>query len=1009
MNPADVEQELIEQLVDEFTARCRGGQDPLVAEFADRYPDLAEKLREVLPPIALMEQLKRKRAAVDIAGFEPGVPERIGDHRILREIGRGGMGVVYEARQESLDRRVALKILPRHSTLDPKRLIRFRVEAQAAARLHHTNIVPVFGLFETDGLFYYAMQFIEGQGLHELVATLRTRRQQAADNQARHSTRKQLGKGATKRPEAAWLENLAATVDGTLPDGPPPVTPALPRKPTRTAAQPNSAGKPPTRPTPNGAPSRPVLVNQINSAGRLPPLYGQRPLRSYWDQVAAVGVQVADALQHAHDQGILHRDIKPANLLLDGRGGVWVTDFGLAKLLEQSDVTSAGDVIGTLQYMAPESTHGESDARSDVYSLGLTLYELLTLETPYAESNPARLLRLVSEQDPIAPRKRNSEIPRDLETIVLKATTRDPSRRYPSARALASDLRRFLEDRPIKARRAAPLEKGWRWCRRNKTVALLSATAVGSLLLATAVGWLSYASTTRALEAESLRRREAEVATKTAEDSMQLSLEALRGLFGALAEHHEPTVDAKLASDREAHSLPLAAGPSDHSQATAAKAEFDAALLQQALAFYDRFAQHNEADSKLKGEAAGAFARIGGVYDRLGEKQKAVDALERSAEIYALLLKLAPGDLPFTEAAAEVAISRGALSIERSNNANAREFYLAADQFASKLLEHDPQNKDYRSLRARAQWGVASALEHAGREAEAEEHYRQAIDIQQRLAISDPKPSSLDNLCSMQQGLINLLIGLDRKAEAKEAVADAEKAIERYQAPPGQRLKSQYEFFAAALTQLDATSEAAAIRSKVASMRRPDERGPRGGGGRGGEPDSIAGHEPPEPPPLPPGAMHGHPHEPPEFGGPGHGFGPGAGWKGGHGRGPGGGFGGFAGRDHDGPPGAAGPNGGPRGAEGGRGRPLDGQPPGAEMGPGHGGPGSGLFRPSDRASSREKDPKKPGRRPARPDDQPTAAKPVTGELGPPEAGPADPPARDDAAAAIDGGPEAPGK
>jgi WD40 repeat protein len=235
----------------------------------------------------------------------------------------------------------------------------------------------------------------------------------------------------------------------------------------------------------------------------------------YCRGVAQVGVQVAEALAYAHKQRILHRDIKPSNLLLDTRGTVWITDFGLAKAEGSDDLTSTGDIVGTLRFMAPERFQGEADPRSDVYSTGITLYEMLTLRPAFADSNRAGLIERVTHQDPPQPRKLNPHIPRDLETIVLKAIAKDPADRYPSAEALAEDLRRFLADRPIRARRASLVERTWRWCRRNPAVASLLA-AVGVLLatvaavsMLSAVGLKTALDKTREAERKA-RLREAE-------------------------------------------------------------------------------------------------------------------------------------------------------------------------------------------------------------------------------------------------------------------------------------------------------------------------------------------------------------------------------------------------------------------------------------------------------------------------------------------------------------------
>ena len=202
----------------------------------------------------------------------------------------------------------------------------------------------------------------------------------------------------------------------------------------------------------------------------------------YTRGVARVGVQAAEALAYAHAQGVLHRDIKPSNLLLDTRGTVWVTDFGLAKTDDGGELTGVGDIVGTLRYMAPERFRGESDPRSDVYGLGLTLYEMLTLRPAFDDTDRPRLMECIARTNPPAPRAIDPQIPRDLETIVLKAIAKDPVHRYATAAAMAEDLGRFLGDRPILARRTTWVEHGSRWCRRNPAVAGLL-TAVASLLV----------------------------------------------------------------------------------------------------------------------------------------------------------------------------------------------------------------------------------------------------------------------------------------------------------------------------------------------------------------------------------------------------------------------------------------------------------------------------------------------------------------------------------------------
>jgi WD40 repeat protein len=224
----------------------------------------------------------------------------------------------------------------------------------------------------------------------------------------------------------------------------------------------------------------------------------------YWRSVARIGVQVAEALDYANTQGILHRDIKPSNLLLDMRGIVWVTDFGLAKGGDADNLTHTGDIVGTIRYMAPERFSGHSDARADVYALGLTLYELLTLKPAYTERDRAKLMQQVLHEDPLSLRRVNSSIPRDLETIIHKAMAREPESRYQTPHALAEDLERYVEDRPIRARRTSTRESFWRWCRRNPVIAGLTGL-VALLLLSFALGAAAWA-----VSAENTAKREKE-------------------------------------------------------------------------------------------------------------------------------------------------------------------------------------------------------------------------------------------------------------------------------------------------------------------------------------------------------------------------------------------------------------------------------------------------------------------------------------------------------------------
>jgi WD40 repeat protein/serine/threonine protein kinase len=466
----------LDALAEEFLARRRNGEQPSVEEYAAAHADLADAIRRLFPALLALEDLKPDSAAVtgSHAGAGAGaagprsklLPDRVCDFRILREVGRGGMGIVYEAEQESLGRRVALKVLAVATLLDPRQLARFHREARAAVRLHHTNIVPVFGVGESAGVHYYVMQFIAGLGLDQVLVELRRLRGQARTG----------GGDVGSEPAYASAGPSAAAVAGTLLTG----TFAGPRP-----APPSNALAAPGTPAVDrpGEPSAPLVA-----------LPGEEGLsaasdsgRQYARSVARIGVQVAEALAYAHRQGVLHRDIKPSNLLLDGHGNAWVADFGLAKAVADDDLTHTGDLVGTLRYMAPERFRGGCEPRSDVYALGLTLYELLALRPAYEGSDRNDLIRRISSEAPPRLRRLEPAAPRDLETIVHKAIEPDPGHRYASAEALAADLRCFLEDRPIAARRARPGERLARWSRRNPALATLLAV-VAALLLTIAAG-----------------------------------------------------------------------------------------------------------------------------------------------------------------------------------------------------------------------------------------------------------------------------------------------------------------------------------------------------------------------------------------------------------------------------------------------------------------------------------------------------------------------------------------
>jgi serine/threonine protein kinase/WD40 repeat protein len=459
----------VEELAEAFLERYRRGERPSLSEYTRPHPELADEIRELFPALVMMEEAGPRE--VDRGGPGGGRVtadgqelRRLGDYRILRQVGRGGMGVVYEAEQEALGRHVALKVLPFESAADPIRLERFRREARAVARLHHTNIVPVFDVGVQEGIHYYAMQFIQGQGLDEVLAEVkRLRASKAGAPEAGPRLAGDLASGLlTGQFKAEPFQEACGDLE--------------PREDSDGAGasnpRANDSGLP--RPADSAISTSDVFTSRsdLSTQSDFP----------YYQSVARVGLQAAEALAYAHGQRVLHRDIKPSNLLLDLQGIIWVTDFGLAKD-EGSDLTRTGDVVGTVRYMAPERFTGISDPRSDIYSLGLTLYELLTLRPAFQESDRPRLIWRVSHEEPPSPRKVDRRLPRDLETIVLKAIAKEQGRRYQTAAEMAEDLRRFLTDRPIRARRSSWPELAWRWGRRNPGWAAMVGSVITLLLI----------------------------------------------------------------------------------------------------------------------------------------------------------------------------------------------------------------------------------------------------------------------------------------------------------------------------------------------------------------------------------------------------------------------------------------------------------------------------------------------------------------------------------------------
>lgn len=424
-----IEDARLVKIVQEYLEALEAGRSPNRDEFLRREPDIADALARCLDGLELIHRAEAGRAwraspeqpaSVDAIGGFPLSP--LGDFQIVREVGRGGMGVVYEAVQLSLGRRVALKVLPLAAAYDAKDLQRFRNEAQAAAQLHHTNIVPVHAVGCERGLHFYAMQFIDGQTLAAILEQVRGSRT--------HSQPKLTD-------TRSWASPISAASTVAEREGTEPVS---------------------------------MLSTALSE-------HRSRNAREFYHAIARLIIQAADGLEHAHLNAIVHRDVKPANLLVDATGRVWITDFGLAQFHAELCLTRTGDVVGTLRYMSPEQASGQRmllDHRTDIYSLGATLYELATLEPMFGGNNREKLLHQILHEEPKPPSLVERSVPIELETIILKAVSKAPPERYGSAKEFALDLQRYVEDKPILAKRPGIVARVRKWSRRHPSFVIAS-------------------------------------------------------------------------------------------------------------------------------------------------------------------------------------------------------------------------------------------------------------------------------------------------------------------------------------------------------------------------------------------------------------------------------------------------------------------------------------------------------------------------------------------------------
>lgn len=562
--------QLLEELLEEVTNRLQTGEPIDVDSYAAAHSEYAEELRRVIPAMQVLAAFAHSQLGSDsllTKNEAPSVRE-LGDFRILRELGRGGMGVVYEAEQLSLGRRVALKVLPFAAMLDKQLLERFKNEARAAATLEHPHILAIYSVGVDRGVHYYAMQLADGKNLAQSIEQMRN---------------------------SAWGMQ------------PPQVKP----------------------PSQHEAASRPqqAAIDTVADISTVPECDTPAHFRS----IAHLGIQAADALDHAHQNGIVHRDVKPGNLLVDEHGKLWVSDFGLARIETTADLTMTGDFVGTLRYMSPEQALGNRsviDPRSDVYSLGATLYELLTLRPVFVGNDRQQILQQIASDNPPKPRHLNGRIPADFETIVTKALEKDPADRYQSAADLADDLKAFVEDRAITARPPSLATRATQWAKRHSTAV---AAALGVLLLAS-IGLIFATATINRERATAIQN------AQEAQENYRLALDAVDQMLARVG-------------NEKLKNIPLVE-------------EVRRELLEDAVRLYQRFLDREEGDPQVRVEMGIVHQRLAKLLHALGRQFEAETSIARSINLLKQAAREAPADTSVRLELARSLIAAGSVRSE---------------------------------------------------------------------------------------------------------------------------------------------------------------------------------------------------------------------------------------------------------------------------------------------------------------------------------------------------------
>lgn len=686
------------ELIEDATDRLRRGHDgSLRQQAADDSHEAAELqgLYSLLQGLnALAHEGSSRFAQNDVAVVLPtesALPV-FDDFEVIREIGRGGMAIVYEAQQRTLGRRVALKVLPISMAMDGKKQRRFLHEAQAAAALTHPHIVPVYTVGSSQGCHYYAMRLIAGQSLAQFVGHLR---QETAESR--------LWQCFRGRKQDTWW--------------------SLRR---------------------DNPPCRPIT----GSLG-------------YANLVAWLGIQTAEALEYAHSAGIVHRDIKPSNLLVCDTGHLWVADFGLAFTSDIADLTNTGDIVGTLRYMSPEQLRAKPstiDHRTDIYSLGLTLYELLTLSPAHPSGDRQELLNQIACYPPPCPRSVDPAIPRALSAVVVKAMAEKPDDRYVSAAAMAADLRRFLQHDPVSAKPHIWVEHAVKACRRKPN--LMRVTLWGVPVLATV--FLLCAQLFQARETARIADDRSQASRATANRQVKEIEQQLQHV-GERLDHAHVAVDGMFATlIDELAKLPQ----SD---------EVQHVQVEKTLALYETLIAAKPSEHALRHDLAIGLNQLGEIHHRLGHISDSEESLRRASRLLWQLVASAPDEPSFQESLAENLKLQFHIYLDDVGRRCAAENLIRQRiELLRKLIRRVPSDLDYARELACSLTAYGELLTQLGQQTAAVEQFLQAQDVWWRICQQTSDPSrDTPQLVRSHQKLGDLRIRQMQWEQAAEQLREA--------------------------------------------------------------------------------------------------------------------------------------------------------------------------------------------------------------------------------------------